>query len=283
MKHFILALALLFGFSLPVFAQEKATQTLNKKQEKLLRQLFKDLDAEDFETREASMFTLVQFARHNKVIYKRVEKLNNETKSAEVKARTKFILWQAREQNKLPKIPNPKSTPPKQKSNSWIPKIPKSIPTPKLPTPKMPDLGDLFGGDTDFSEVFKQLGLPPELLKNLQELFKQQFGAEEEKPKISPIKPSQPLFGIAWEPVSPTLRTQLKLSKLETGIVVIDLKKDSFAAKNGIQINDVILKVDLQTVVEASDLDVTREKPTVLLILRQGKRIKIKLPRWRSL
>ena len=80
-------------------------------------------------------------------------------------------------------------------------------------------------------------------------------------------------IGIAWAPVSPTLKAQLKL---DSGAAVVQVMDDSPAAKAGIQPHDVIVSIDGKPIHGLAGLmqavEKAGEKPAKVTIVREGKR-----------
>ena len=91
-------------------------------------------------------------------------------------------------------------------------------------------------------------------------------------------EPTQTGFGMTIDPISPEAARELELPRGRGGAIVTDVDRNSAAANGGVQPNDVILKVNGQTVSNVSQ--VTRElqraaagQPIFLLVWRDGNEV----------
>jgi len=87
-------------------------------------------------------------------------------------------------------------------------------------------------------------------------------------------------LGVATDEVSPDLRAQLSLPE-GAGLIVRDVTKESPAEKAGVQVNDILTKLDDQILVNAPQLQtLIRGKKdgdeAALTLVRKGKETKIK-------
>ena len=84
-------------------------------------------------------------------------------------------------------------------------------------------------------------------------------------------------LGVAVAPLTPALAEQVKAPKGVHGLLVEDVNPDGRAAAAGIQAGDVIQEVNRQVVTSVDDLKAalkkTSDKPTLLLISRQGNNL----------
>jgi hypothetical protein len=99
---------------------------------------------------------------------------------------------------------------------------------------------------------------------------------------LGPVRPQPPSYwiGVSVGTVEPALRAQLQIPQDE-GLIVINVVKDSPAAAAGIQPNDILLKLDgnsLEDQAKLIQLVQAKERKTVALeILRAGKRQTIQI------
>jgi Do/DeqQ family serine protease len=89
--------------------------------------------------------------------------------------------------------------------------------------------------------------------------------------------PDRAALGISVAPLTPELRSQLKVGRDAQGLVVRDVDPDGRAADAGIRAGDVIEEVNRQAVGSVEDLRSavrrTADKPALLLINRQGTNV----------
>ena len=82
-------------------------------------------------------------------------------------------------------------------------------------------------------------------------------------------------LGITVEPLRPELATQLRLRRGTQGVVVTDVDPSGPAAEAGIQVDDVITKVNHQSVKSAAELRTALQRsgsrPALLLVNRSGQ------------
>jgi serine protease Do len=91
-------------------------------------------------------------------------------------------------------------------------------------------------------------------------------------------EPTQTGFGMVVGPITPDVARELDLPRGRGGAIVTDVDRNSAAANAGVLPNDVILKVNNQTVSNVSQ--VTRElqraetgQPVFLLVWRDGNEV----------
>jgi membrane-associated protease RseP (regulator of RpoE activity) len=97
---------------------------------------------------------------------------------------------------------------------------------------------------------------------------------------MGPVRPEPPAFwiGVTVSSVEPALRTQLRLPDKQ-GLLVIDVMKDSPAAKAEVKVHDILLKIidkpldSQQTLLEL--VQSAGEKPVQLELVREGRTQKI--------
>jgi Do/DeqQ family serine protease len=93
-------------------------------------------------------------------------------------------------------------------------------------------------------------------------------------------------YGMSVQPLTPDLARQLKLDG-EQGVVVTDVDPAGAAAEAGLQSGDVITQVNGKPVVSVGELrtvlrDTPREKPALLLVARDGRKVFVTLDNDRS-
>jgi beta-lactamase regulating signal transducer with metallopeptidase domain len=88
---------------------------------------------------------------------------------------------------------------------------------------------------------------------------------------------AKPRLGVSVEPVTAALADQLNLPK-DTGVLVTDVNADSPAAKVGIKVNDVLLKIDGATIpADVGDFvkliaSLKADTPLAVVVLRKGQK-----------
>ncbi len=96
---------------------------------------------------------------------------------------------------------------------------------------------------------------------------------------------SESVIGLSVAPITPQLRMRLRLDEKQTGLVVLDVKSGSEAAKQGVQDGDIITGVNNETVKSVADLRSALEsarkagrKFALVKISRKGEEAFITLP-----
>lgn len=296
MRNILPLLLCLVLFSAPLYAQDsKPQETPKVEKKKSLEQLIKELGHNDYETREAATQELIErgqkeISKQVKNVKTKIEDLFAKTKDPEVKARSRYIL------EKLKDVIKPKAKSQPKSSNPFkaLPNIPRKVPMPALP--KEFDLGKLFGGqDLDLDKMMEQMGVPKEFGDTLKKLFEGGGNGDMSKlfedllkgqmpqapaPKVKKDVPPSPkdFFGIAWSPLSPALKSQLKI---ENGIVVAEIAKGSYAEKSGLKKADIILTVRGKAVNEPKELRALKKSGGEVVVLRSGKKVKLKFKQWK--
>lgn len=301
---FVLILGLLVGA--PAFAQEKPkTEKKQERPKPSVKSLLNDLSSEDYDTREGATLELIERAKTDKTVQPLATKLFKETKDPEVKARLLFVLSKIKAKNTAKKVKEKAKTVIPERAKQFLPKGFKAPEMPGLPKglpemPALPDIGKLFGENgPDFSKLLENMGLPKDLMNQLQkilqgegdlskileEFMKLQNPTPQPEPKVTPKKtvpqPKKDFFGIAWEPVNPTLRAQLKLAENE-GIVVTDIAPGSYADKAGLKKNDIILKVKGKVVSKPTGLKSLKKSGGPVVVLRNQKQITLQFSKWET-
>ncbi len=93
-------------------------------------------------------------------------------------------------------------------------------------------------------------------------------------------------YGMSVQPLTPDLARQLKVDG-EKGVVVADVDPDGAAAEAGLQSGDVITQVNGRTIASVGELrtalrDTPRDKPALLLVARDGRKVFVTLDNERS-
>jgi hypothetical protein len=233
--------------------------------------LLKDLGDDDYERREEATEALIKEGRG---VIARIRALHAETKDAEVKARTSFIL------DKLGVAAEPESTEPRE--GEQRPSGP-SVPG----MPEMPELDEMMRG----------LNLPDGIRKafegmlegSLKDFMEPDQAPGRNRPRVR-VWSNIPRLnkgalgfrhatGLRARPPSQVLRSHLDLSLKDGGLVVSAVEKGSWAEAAGIQLHDVLLRLGDDAVISLDDLDVLERGPATLELIRKGRSTELALPK----
>ena len=84
-------------------------------------------------------------------------------------------------------------------------------------------------------------------------------------------------LGLVMSPMTPQMREQLKLDAGDRGVVIVDVKAGSEAARKGVQAGDVIVEINRQQVVQPADVAAAidqarkdKQKAVVMLLKRKN-------------
>ena len=105
---------------------------------------------------------------------------------------------------------------------------------------------------------------------------------------LGPLQPNPPLFwiGVSDAPVEPALVSQLQLEP-RLGLIALDIVKESAAAKAGVRLHDILLKLDGESLTDQETLiqivQAKGEKTIPLVLIREGKTLTLEItPQRRS-
>ena len=84
--------------------------------------------------------------------------------------------------------------------------------------------------------------------------------------------------GLVARPVSPELRTHLRLKLGEGGVLVTQVHKGSWGERAGLALHDILMSVEGQPISSLDDLDALLEKDGKVEVIRRGERSVMNLP-----
>ena len=113
-----------------------------------------------------------------------------------------------------------------------------------------------------------------------------QLDAAKTRASAGESEPSKGKFGMAVEPLTPDMASELGLSDRKSGVVVRGVEPDGAAADSGLQPGDVISQVNGRAVKTPEELkaalDVTSDRPALLLVTREKADVFVALRQPRS-
>ena len=267
---------------------------------KSIDDLLKELGSDDYDVRENATIKLAERGAKDKEVYKKVKKLNEKTTDPEVKSRTTFLIQKLNPKNPPKSVDRSKDKqkriiPPRNQGPGIMPDIP------GLKDLKELDFGKLFGGG-DMDKAFEELGVPKDLMKTLkkvlageevdpQKLLEDYLKGSQPKAKPAPrpkapkpqVKPNPKdpkFFGVRWNKPSDMIRAQLGVKKEEGGIIVLQVIKGTYADKAGLKKHDLILAIKGKFVTSPDAFEGLKDGAGEVVVVRGGKRIKLKFPKW---